>query len=126
MRRFVLAQESGVTEQLLTAEDDELLLQNHLRRQFPQLSPRQLEIVTHEVHGRGEREIAQELCIAATTVHVHIKQLYSRVGVRSRGKLLGEIIKQLAKRIPPELTASVQEMRDSKVARVRAAINAPP
>lgn len=99
---FVLKQEQGVVEQVSTAERDETLLQHHLRKYFPQLTPRQLQIVNHLVHGRGERQIAQHLSIAAATVHVHVKQLYSRVGVRSRGELLGEIIKQLARRIPRE------------------------
>lgn len=64
-----------------------------IRRQFPRLSRRQMDIVKHLVEGMGEKEIANAMGITQHTVHVHIKMLYQRSGVTSRGQLLGGIIK---------------------------------
>lgn len=68
-------------------------LVQRLGSQLPHLSRRQLEIVWHLVDGLSEKQIANALGISQNTVHVHMKLLYLRCGVRSRGELLGGIIK---------------------------------
>ena len=64
------------------------------------LSPRQREIVRRLVNGQIEKEIAVDLRITRHTVHVHMKAIFDRTGVQSRGELLGRIIHYVLKRLP--------------------------
>jgi DNA-binding CsgD family transcriptional regulator len=105
---------------------EDLLLHDQLRKQFPQLSPRQLEIVGHLASGRGERQIADLLQIARTTVHVHIKELYVRVGVRTRGELLGGIIKRLSGLISEQGLAEDYHRHPDKSIRSTGVLNGVP
>ena len=66
-----------------------------LQRHFPQLSGRHLEVVRFLVAGQSEKQIARSLRISRHTVHVHMKEIYTRIHVRSRGELLGGIIHRI-------------------------------
>jgi DNA-binding NarL/FixJ family response regulator len=48
------------------------------------LSPRQRQILALIAQGRGNEEIAAELELSPNTVKFHIRELYSRLGVRNR------------------------------------------
>ncbi len=48
------------------------------------LTQREHEILHHIIHGRSNKEIAEELFITLTTVKWYIKQIYRKLNVRSR------------------------------------------
>ena len=52
------------------------------------LSPRQAEVVAALAAGRTEADAAQRLRLAAPTLHTHIRRVYERLELRSRGELL--------------------------------------
>ena len=55
------------------------------------LSPREAEIVQWVAGGRSTAEIAAQLHIARSTVQDHLKAIFTKVGVHSRGELLGQL-----------------------------------
>ena len=55
------------------------------------LSPREAEIVQWVASGRSTAEIAAQLHIARSTVQDHLKAIFTKVGVHSRGELLGQL-----------------------------------
>ena len=52
------------------------------------LSERKKEVLLHLLQGDSEKEIAAQLKRSIHTVHTHIKQLYTRFDVSSRGELM--------------------------------------
>jgi DNA-binding CsgD family transcriptional regulator len=48
------------------------------------LSPRETEVLRLIVDGRTNAEIAAELCLSERTVHRHVSNILTRLGVRSR------------------------------------------
>ncbi|MFF1811903.1 helix-turn-helix transcriptional regulator [Streptomyces sp. NPDC058251] len=55
------------------------------------LSPRARQIAQHLLLGRSTSEIAQHLGVSAYTVQDHLKQIFDKVGVRSRRELVAEL-----------------------------------
>jgi DNA-binding CsgD family transcriptional regulator len=55
------------------------------------LSPREAEIVQWVAGGRSTAEIAAQLHIASSTVQDHLKAIFTKVGVHSRGELLVQL-----------------------------------
>ncbi len=55
-----------------------------LRRRFPQLTPREAEILALLAAGRSNPEIAAELYIGAATVKTHVNALFAKLAVRNR------------------------------------------
>ncbi|MGI8574965.1 MAG: LuxR C-terminal-related transcriptional regulator [Egibacteraceae bacterium] len=55
------------------------------------LSQREEEIVSLLAQGRATREIAAELFISVHTVRDHVKSIFEKVGVGSRGELMSEL-----------------------------------
>jgi len=60
----------------------ETILQNRF-----QLSRRELDITHHLVRGLSDNEIGERLYISQQTVHTHIKNIYRKLGVKSRIEL---------------------------------------
>ena len=56
------------------------------------LTEREQQIVRHVMAGRPSRAIATELGITATTVQDHLKAIFVKTGVRSRGELVARIL----------------------------------
>jgi len=56
------------------------------------LTTRHKQIVELLKQGMSNKEIARELGIAAGTVKVHLYEMFARLGVTSRGKLVSLLI----------------------------------
>jgi DNA-binding CsgD family transcriptional regulator len=70
---------------------DESSLEAILQARF-RLSRRELDVVRYASRGLYDDEIAEELCISKQTVHTHIKNIYRKVGVKSRIELCRAVI----------------------------------
>lgn len=55
------------------------------------LTPRESDIVLLIARGFSTKEIAAELCISAHTVHDHIKVIFTKCAVSSRGELVASL-----------------------------------
>ena len=55
------------------------------------LSVRQRQIAALLLEGLSSGEIAERLCVSPATVNNHLRAIYSRVGVSSRGKLIAKM-----------------------------------
>jgi DNA-binding CsgD family transcriptional regulator len=65
---------------------DESRLENTLQARF-QLSRRELEVAHYLTRGMSNDEIGERLYISRQTVHTHIKNIYRKLGVKSRVEL---------------------------------------
>ena len=52
------------------------------------LTPRELEMLTHLADGRTNGEIAKRCWITQNTVKFHMKNLFKKLGVRDRGQAM--------------------------------------
>ncbi len=55
------------------------------------LTPRETEIVLLLARGRSLKEIASELMLSVHTVRDHVKMIYEKAGVNSRGELVADL-----------------------------------
>ena len=62
------------------------------------LSPRELEIVRLLISGASAKVIGLTLQIATGTVQNHIKHIYQKLGISSRGELFGRFIDELLRK----------------------------
>jgi len=58
------------------------------------LTPRQQEIANLLLQGMSNKEIARALGIQPNTVKVHLSEIYGRLEVTSRGKLVSKLSRQ--------------------------------
>jgi DNA-binding CsgD family transcriptional regulator len=65
-----------------------ILLERH------ELTDRELEIVLGLARGHATKEIADQLYISAHTVRDHIKTIFNKVDVNSRGELVGKLFSE--------------------------------
>jgi DNA-binding CsgD family transcriptional regulator len=71
-----------------------------------ELTPRERELVRLVVGGLRTQRLAERLCITPYTVKDHLKAVFEKVGVRSRGELVGRMTGHA--RVPDELEPGVQ------------------
>jgi DNA-binding NarL/FixJ family response regulator len=55
------------------------------------LSPRELEVVLHLVHGMRVAQLSEHLSISEHTVRNHLKSIFRKCDVRSQGELIAKI-----------------------------------
>jgi DNA-binding CsgD family transcriptional regulator len=70
---------------------DEKKLETTLQARF-QLSRRELDVIYYLTRGLSDDEIGEKLCISRQTVHTHIKNIYRKLGVKSRIELYRRVI----------------------------------
>jgi DNA-binding CsgD family transcriptional regulator len=58
----------------------------------PPLSPRQSQTLELLLAGDSEKQLARKLAISPHTAHIHVKTIYKRLGVSSRGELLSRFV----------------------------------
>ncbi len=56
------------------------------------LSLRELDVLRLVLHGMSTTEIAQRLCIAATTVHAHVKNIARKTKSTKRTEILAKLL----------------------------------
>jgi DNA-binding CsgD family transcriptional regulator len=56
------------------------------------LSTRELDVLRLVLHGMSTAEIAHQLCIAATTVHAHIKNIARKTKSTKRTEILAKLL----------------------------------
>jgi DNA-binding NarL/FixJ family response regulator len=66
----------------------------------PALSGRQRQTLDALLAGDSEKQIARKLAISPHTVHVHVKTIYKRLNVCSRGELLARFVERAGSAIP--------------------------
>lgn len=60
------------------------------------LTPREGEVAWLAAQGRSTREIADALGLSPNTVQNHLRKVYEKLGVRSRGELTGRFVVRAA------------------------------
>ncbi|GLZ28754.1 helix-turn-helix transcriptional regulator [Lentzea sp. NBRC 105346] len=58
------------------------------------LSVRECAVTRLCIEGRSTKEMAQQLSVSAYTVQDHLKSIFDKTGVRSRGELVGQVFLQ--------------------------------
>jgi DNA-binding CsgD family transcriptional regulator len=76
---------------ILSDLSDEKKLEATLQARF-QLGRRELDVVHYLTRGLSDDEIGDKLCISRQTVHTHIKNIYKKLGVKSRIELYRRVI----------------------------------
>lgn len=56
------------------------------------LQPRLKKVMKHLLEGDSEKQVALKLKLSPHTVHEYVKNLYSELGVNSRGELLAQFV----------------------------------
>jgi DNA-binding NarL/FixJ family response regulator len=56
-------------------------------RDYARLTPQETAVTRLVVSGMTNREVAKELMLSAKTVEFHLRNIYLKVGVRSRAEL---------------------------------------
>jgi DNA-binding NarL/FixJ family response regulator len=79
-----------VTLSDLTAENK---LEDTLQARF-QLSKRELDVTHYLTRGLSDDEIGKKLYISRQTVHTHIKNIYRKLGAKSRVELYRMVIQE--------------------------------
>lgn len=57
------------------------------------LTGRETDIIRKVVDGSGTREVARALFLTENTVQHHLKSIYAKTSVRSRGELIGRVLR---------------------------------
>jgi FixJ family two-component response regulator len=79
------AVETGLARDRARRENERMLA--GLRQRFDTLSPREREVMLHVVSGRPNKQIANDIGIAASTVKVHRTHLMRKMNARSLPEL---------------------------------------
>jgi DNA-binding CsgD family transcriptional regulator len=86
-------QKNSMPNFMVTLSDlsDEKKLEATLQARF-QLSRRELDVIYYLTRGLSDDEIGEKLYISRQTVHTHIKNIYKKLGVKSRIELYRRVI----------------------------------
>jgi len=67
------------------------------------LTPRERAVLDHVIAGRPTREIAGRLHVTTSTVQDHMKAIFTKAGVRSRGELVARMLVGAFDEAPPDV-----------------------
>lgn len=56
------------------------------------LTPREFEVASRLVRGMSYKSVAEDLYIGVETVRAHVKKIYKKMSVRSRGELAWKLL----------------------------------
>lgn len=64
-----------------------------MRQRFPELTPREADVLTRIAEGRTNPEIAAELFLTVPTVKSYVNQVFAKLGVRSRAEAVARVLR---------------------------------
>ena len=64
-----------------------------VRQRFPELTPREADVLTRIAEGRTNPEIATELFLTVPTVKSYVNQVFTKLGVRSRAEAVARVLR---------------------------------
>jgi len=64
-----------------------------VRARFPDLTPREADVLERIADGRTNPEIAAELFLTVPTVKSYVNQLFQKLGVRSRAEAVALVLR---------------------------------
>ncbi|MDN4647870.1 response regulator transcription factor [Curtobacterium sp. PsM8] len=64
-----------------------------VRQRFPELTPREADVLTRIAEGRTNPEIAAELFLTVPTVKSYVNQVFAKLGVRSRAEAVARVLR---------------------------------
>ena len=64
-----------------------------LRDRFPELTPREADVLERIAAGRSNPEIAAELFLTVPTVKSYVNQVFAKLGVRSRAEAVALVLR---------------------------------
>lgn len=64
-----------------------------LRTRFPDLTPRESDVLERIAEGRSNPEIAAELFLTVPTVKSYVNQVFTKLGVRSRAEAVALVLR---------------------------------
>lgn len=64
-----------------------------IRARFPDLTPREADVLGHIAEGRSNPEIAAELFLTVPTVKSYVNQVFAKLGVRSRAEAVALVLR---------------------------------
>ena len=73
------------------------------------MTPQELCVAEAVAHGASNREIAAEMFLAPETIEFHLRQVYGKLGVRSRARLAATLARQSAPGRPPDAESRWRE-----------------
>jgi len=63
------------------------------RKRFPELTPREADVLERIAAGRSNPEIAAELFLTVPTVKSYVNQVFAKLGVRSRAEAVALVLR---------------------------------
>lgn len=64
-----------------------------VHERFPELTPREADVLTRIADGRTNPEIAAELFLTVPTVKSYVNQVFAKLGVRSRAEAVARVLR---------------------------------
>jgi DNA-binding NarL/FixJ family response regulator len=64
-----------------------------LRTRFPDLTPREADVLERIADGRSNPEIAAELFLTVPTVKSYVNQVFTKLGVRTRAEAVARVLR---------------------------------
>lgn len=64
-----------------------------VRQRFPELTPREADVLTRIAEGHTNPEIAAELFLTVPTVKSYVNQVFAKLGVRSRAEAVARVLR---------------------------------